>query len=309
MGTSIAAVCMLSSACSGGGGGDVGTEDASVTADAGARDSGITQDAALADSGHARDAGLALDSGQADSALAPDSGPASDSGLRADTGERADTGTTRPDLGLWSSINGTVQFEDMLSDTATVTVFDETGATRTTTVTLADGGFGVTVPLGEVSFVRVDADGYVPRIQGYAPDTQNGETRDFYLTPIRTLEQVAAALRLTVSSTSGIVWIDFRDSQVGGYGAVFTPTVRAPSVTLDYSASSAGAPVVSTTTQSGVPNSELIFVNVPAGGYLVSATNAPNAIPCVPRTQGPMMTPIRWPVFAGVMTQVDFNCN
>lgn len=293
---------------------DAGIVDTGVV-DAGARDAGAGTDAAPTDAAPtdavSADA-LPADAATADAATA-DAAPADAATV---DGATLDSGTSdagfgdavvvdmgvpdsgAPDLGF-ANIGGTVQLAS--AHTATVTIIEPVSAARAVRAA-PDGNFQIQAPVGVPVMVQVDADEHVSRIQGYVLGP-NGDTRDFYMTPTAALDEIRTALGVSITSTAGIVWIDFRNSSVGG----FTATVSAahgPSLTLLYNPNPNGAPVLSNATLEGVPASELIFLEVAPPRTTVLAS-PPAGRMCTPRD--PLIAD--WPVIAGVMTQVDFECN
>jgi hypothetical protein len=128
--------------------------------------------------------------------------------------------------------------------------------------------------------------------------------RVFYLVTDDEIAATEAATGVTFDASTAIVEVDFRNAEIGGYGATLTSsasTVLTP--TFGVALDSGGTPQNSQVTLAGGDGSTLLLGGLPAG----SATFAPivpvaATLPCQPRDANPL------PLVAGKVTWFDYEC-
>ncbi len=128
--------------------------------------------------------------------------------------------------------------------------------------------------------------------------------RVFYLLTAEEVTATESALGISFDPNKAIVEVDFRNAEIGGYGATLTTSTNvalmpAFGVALDANEQ----PQASQVTVAGGNGSTLLLGGLPEG----SATFTPivperASLPCLPRDANPL------PLVAGVVTWFDFEC-
>jgi len=228
---------------------------------------------------------------------------ASDAPLLADAATRdagPDAALPGPaDAAQMVRVTGNVQFDGPVSG-ATVSIIDPAVPARSTT-TGANGDFFFDVPLGARLVFKVEGTGFRPMIRGYhALDA--GRFRTFYM--LGPEEEAGITALHALDPAKGILEVDFRNAQIGGYGVTLAAegggaVTPGFGVALDGD----GKPVLSTTTVVGGDGSTLLLGDVPVGKVdftpLVPGAATKTCRPC----DGPPL-----PIQAGVVTWFDFEC-
>lgn len=168
------------------------------------------------------------------------------------------------------------------------------------TSTDASGDFFFYAPVGSVAIFEVEATDYVPMVRGVTVQ-KNGRIRVFYMTATSELA-VATQLGQTVDPAKGIVEVDFRNANVGGYGATMKNAQQStvtPGFGIVYDQN--GDPQLSMTTVTGGDGTTLLLGNVPPDTVSFTPT-VPMGGACTP-CDAPTI-----PIRAGTITWYDFEC-
>jgi hypothetical protein len=169
------------------------------------------------------------------------------------------------------------------------------------TTTDQAGDFFFYAPVGSSAVVKVVAPNAMPMIRGVVVSDPS-RIRVFYLAGASE-QQAAQALGKTFDPTKGIVEVDFRNANVGGYSVVMTKSGAAVTPGFGIALDGAGDPQLATETLVGGDGSTLLLADV-APGTVSFAPLLPDAgvTACKP-CDAPAL-----PIQAGVVTWFDFEC-
>jgi hypothetical protein len=172
-----------------------------------------------------------------------------------------------------------------------------------TTMTDQDGRFYFDAPEGSRLIMRIEPDVVYlfPMIRGVIAE-EHIRPRVFYLLTSAEVE-VASQLGISFDASAAVVEVDFRNADIGGYGATLTtngtPMQPAFGVALD----DQGQPQISERTVSGGNGSTLLLGGLPVGPATFAAdVPAAATLPCLPRDANPL------PLEAGTVTWFDYEC-
>lgn len=237
--------------------------------------------------------GAAADGPGSDAAASPSSDL--DAGADVGSDARLDAGTDGDAAPVvLKRFSGHVDFNGPVAN-AVVTMLAPTSGSTTTDM---NGDFFVYAPLGSAVVTKVEAPNLFPMIRG-AIVTDPLRIRTFYLAGPPE-QQAAQDLGLTIDPTKGIVEVDFRNAQAGGYGVTIKTAAGAvvtPGFGIAFDAM--GNPQSSLTTVTGGDGTTLLLGNVPPGTLSFTPISPNGAMACT-ACDAPTL-----PVQAGVVTWVD----
>jgi hypothetical protein len=174
-----------------------------------------------------------------------------------------------------------------------------------TTTTDQQGDFYFDAPEGSRLIIEVDVGGrpMLSMIRGVIA-FDHLRPRVFYLITDDEIAATEAALGISFDRNSAVVEVDFRNAEIGGYGA----TLRDPSnvaLTPTYGVvfDDNGQPLLGQTTVAGGNGSTLLLAGLPESATTFDAI-VPSAatLPCQPRDANPL------PLVAGAVTWFDYEC-
>lgn len=166
-------------------------------------------------------------------------------------------------------------------------------------VTDQDGDFFFYFPTGTKVVLKVEAPNLFPMIRGVvAGATQR--IRTFYLAGPPEVD-AADGLGLAIDPAKGMVEVDFRNAQVGGYGVTLTGTSGPLTAGWGIAFDASGDPQSSPTTITGGDGSTLLLGGLPTGTASFAAITPADAGVCQP------CDAIELPIQANTVTWFDFE--
>jgi hypothetical protein len=231
-----------------------------------------------------------------DNSRGPEVVPPADSGARD---AQLEIDAPPADAARMVRVFGNIDFGGGL-DGVTVSVLGDSQSATTD----ANGNFFVDAPEGSRLILKATAPSrpeLFPMIRGVVAQ-ENLRPRVFYMLGPPDVTS-ATSLGLTFDPNKAIVEVDFRNAEIGGYGATLQRNGSAVVPGFGIAYEDDGDPAASQITVSGGGGSTLLLGDLAVGDATFTPI-VPGAatLPCQPRDANPL------PLLAGTVTWFDFEC-